>query len=104
MPCRRAGWLAEVKSVDPPTTALFGLDQSGDLVEHQRSGDGDVEAVAAAYHRNLDRQVQQLHRIWRDSAALIAEHDDGALARDRLARVPPSAETAAVLSPSGAFR
>ncbi|MCW2937799.1 MAG: hypothetical protein JWN00_784 [Actinomycetia bacterium] len=56
--------------------AAQALQEPGELVEDQGRGDGDVEAVAGAGHRDFHGQVEEIEGFGRDAVTFVAEDGD----------------------------
>jgi len=62
------------------------LGEAGEAVEDQAAGDCDVEAGAAADHRDLNADVGGLDVLGGDALGLVAEQHDGRFRGGRQAR------------------
>lgn len=59
------------------------LNESGELVQHEGSGHGDVEAASGADHGNLHSGVDQVECFRWDTGGFMAENHDGSSGRGR---------------------
>lgn len=57
------------------------LHEAGEAVEHQRTGDSNVEACSLADHRDLDDVVDERPRLLRYATMFVTEEDDRSLPR-----------------------